>query len=79
MDACTGISTVQILAAALTFLAAVISLDVFWVRTPQELHGGDIADALRKRSWLNALVAAGVAGAVVLLFFWISTCAHGAF
>jgi hypothetical protein len=79
MDACTGISTVQILAAALTFLAAVISLDVFWVRTPQELHGGDIADALRKRSWLNALVAAGAAGAVVLLFFWISTCAHGAF
>ena len=79
MDACTGISTVQILAAALTFLAAVISLDVFWVRTPQELHGGDIADALRKRSWLNALVAAGAASAVVLLFFWISTCAHGAF
>jgi hypothetical protein len=79
MDACTGISTVQILAAALTFLAVVISLDVFWVRTPQELHGGDIADALRKRSWLNALVAAGAAGAVVLLFFWISTCAHGAF
>ena len=79
MDACTGISAAQLLGAAFTFLAAVISLDVFWVRTPQELHGGDIAAALRKRSWLNALVAAGAAGAVVLLFFWISTCAHGAF
>jgi hypothetical protein len=79
LDACTGISTVQLLGAAFTFLAAVISLDMFWVRTPQALHGGDIADALRKRSWLNVLVAAGAAGAVVLLFFWISTCAHGAF
>ena len=79
MDACTGISTVQLLGAAFTFLAAVISLDAFWVRTPDELHGGDIADALRKRSWLNALVAAGAFGAVVLLFVWISTCAHGAF
>ena len=79
MDACTGISTIQLLAAAFTFLAAVISLDVFWVRTSDLLHGGDIADSLRKRSWLSALVAAGAAGAVVLLFFWISTCAHGAY
>jgi hypothetical protein len=72
-------STVQLLAAAVTFLAAVISLDMFWVRTSQALHGGDIVDAFRKRSWLNALVAAGAAGAGVLLFFWISTCAHGEF
>lgn len=79
MDACTGMSTVQLLAAAVTFLAAVISLDMFWVRTSQALHGGDIVDAFRKRSWLNALVAAGAAGAGVLLFFWISTCAHGEF
>lgn len=79
MDACTGISAIHLLAAAFTFLAAVISLDVFWVRTPDEVHGSDIADALRKRSWLNALVAAGAAGAVVLLFFWVSTCSNGAF
>ncbi len=77
--ACTGISTIQLLAAAFTFLAAVISLDVFWVRTPEELHGGDIAGALKKRSWLNALVALGAAGAVILLFFWASSCAHGAY
>ena len=79
MSACTGISAIQLLAAAFTFLAAVVSLDVFWVRATDPLHGGDIADALRKRSWLNALVAAGAAGAVVLLFLWVSTCSHGAF
>ena len=79
MGACTGISTIQLLAAAFTFLAAVVSLDVFWVRATDQLHGGDIADALRKRSWLNVLVAAGAAGAVVLLFFWVSTCSNGAF
>ena len=79
MDACTGISTAHLVGAALTFLAAVVSLDVFWVRSEDQVHGGDIADALRKRGWLNALVAAGAGGAVVLLFLWISTCAHGRF
>ena len=76
MNACTGISAIQLLAVALTFLAAVISLDAFWVRIPEELHDGDIAGALRKRSWLNAFVAAGAAG---LLLFWVSACTNGAF
>jgi hypothetical protein len=79
MDACTGISAIQLLAAAFTFLAVVVSLDVFWVRIQEEMHHGDIAGALRKRSWLNALVAAGAAGAVVLLLFWVSVCTNGAF
>ena len=79
MGACTGISAIQLLAAAFTFLAAVVSLDVFWVRTPDEVHGSDIADALRKRSWLNALVAAGAAAAVALLLLGASTCSHGGF
>ena len=35
MDACTGISAIQLLAAALTFLAAVVWLDVFWVRVSE--------------------------------------------
>ena len=52
---------------------------MFWVRVSDELHHGDIAGALRKRSWLNAFVAAGAAGAVVLLLFWVSTCTNGAF
>jgi hypothetical protein len=79
MDACTGTSAIQLLAAAMTFLAAVVWLDVFWVRVSDELHHGDIAGALRKRSWLNAFVAAGAAGAVILLLFWVSTCTNGAF
>jgi hypothetical protein len=79
MDACTGISTMQLLAAASTFLAAVVWLDMFWVRIPEQLHDGDIAGALRKRSWLNAFVAAGAAGAVILLLFWVTACTNGAF
>jgi hypothetical protein len=78
MGACTGISAIHLLAAALTFLAAVVWLDAFWVRIPEGLHGGDIAVALRKRSWLNAFVATGAAGAAILLLFWVSACTNGA-
>jgi hypothetical protein len=77
MDACTGISTMQLLAAASTFLAAVVWLDMFWVRIPEQLHDGDIAGALRKQSWLNAFVAIGAAGAAVLLLVWVSSCSGG--
>jgi hypothetical protein len=79
MDACTGISAIQLVAAAFTFLGAVVWLDMFWVRVGDKLHHDDIADALRKRSWLNAFVAFGAAGAVILLLFWVSTCTNGAF
>jgi hypothetical protein len=34
---------------------------------------------LRKRGWLNAFVAAGAAGAAILLLFWVSACTNGAF
>jgi hypothetical protein len=78
MNACSGISMIQILLVAGTFLLAVLSLDVFWVRVPQELHDGDIAGALRKQSWLNAFVAIGAAGAAVLLLVWVSSCSGGA-
>jgi hypothetical protein len=77
MNACTGISAIQLLAAAFSFLVAVVWLDMFWVRIPEELHHGDIAGALRKRSWLNAFVAAGAAGAAILLLFWVSACTNG--
>jgi hypothetical protein len=76
MDACTGISAFQLVGLALTFLLAVLSLDMFWARIPP---GGDIAEALRKRNWLNVLVAAGAAGAVILLLHWTSACTNGAF
>ena len=77
MNACSGISTIQILLVAVTLLLAVLSLDVFWVRVPKELHDGDIAGALRKQSWLNAFVAIGAAGAAVLLLVWVSSCSGG--
>jgi hypothetical protein len=51
---------------------------MFWVRIAQELHGDDIALALRKRTWLNAFVAAGAFGAAILLLFWVHSCTIGA-
>jgi hypothetical protein len=78
MSACTGISAIQLLAMAFTFLLAVLSLDVFWVRISKELHHGDITGALRKQSWLNAFVAFGAAGAAILLLLWVSSCTGGA-
>jgi hypothetical protein len=77
MNACTGISAIQLLAMAFTFLLAVLSLDVFWVRVPKELHDGNIAGALRKQNWLNAFVAIGAAGAAALLLLWESSCSGG--
>ena len=79
MEACTSVSAIQLLVMAFTFLLAVVSLDVFWVRIREELHRGDITGALRKRNWLNAFVAAGAVGAVILLLFWVSACTNGAF
>ena len=79
MDACTSGSAIQLLALAFTFLLAVIWLDIFWVRIPEELHHGDFPGALKKRGWVNALVGLGAAGAVILLPFWVQSCAHGAF
>ena len=76
MNVC-GISAIQLSAAAFTFLVIVLSLEIFWVRIAQELHRGDIAFALRKRSWLNAFVAAGAVGAAILLLFWVHSCTNG--
>jgi len=74
MEACSGPATIQLIVAATIFLAAVVSLDMFWVRTADELRGPDVARVLRKRNWLDALVAAGGAGAAALLLFGASTC-----
>jgi len=74
MNACTANSAIQLLAAASTYLIIVVWLEMFWVRIAQELHGDDIALALRKRTWLNAFVAAGALGAAILLLFWGYSC-----
>jgi hypothetical protein len=77
MGTCSSISAIQLLAMAFTFLLAVLSLDLFWVRIPGEIHDGDVPAALRKQSWLNALVAAGAVGAAILLLLWVSSCTYG--
>jgi hypothetical protein len=79
MDACSSGSALQLVLAVFGFLGAVISLEVFWVRIPEQLLRGDLDAALRKRSWLNAFVAAGAVGAAALLLFWVGACTNGAF
>jgi multisubunit Na+/H+ antiporter MnhB subunit len=79
MNACTVVSAFQLLATALTFILAVLWLEMFWVRIAEELHHGDVTSALRKRSWLNALVALGVGGAAILLVLWVSSCTNAGF
>ena len=74
MNACTAASAFQLVAAALTFLLDVLWLERLWVRIAEDQHDGDIAAALRKRTWLNAFVALGVAGAAVWLLVWVGTC-----
>ena len=80
MVTCTTISALQLMALAFTFVLAVLSLDIFWARfVPQRSKGSDIVDALRRRNWLSIFVAAGAAGAVMLLLHWVAACSNGAF
>ncbi len=80
MDACTSGSAIQLVLAVFGFLVAVISLEVFWVRLPEQILRCDLDVAsLKERSWLSAFVAAGGGCAAVLLLFWAGACTHGAF
>ncbi|MFZ2019346.1 MAG: hypothetical protein WAU90_11830 [Methyloceanibacter sp.] len=78
MTACTEASALQLIAAACTFLLAVVWLEIMWVRAGDDRLEGDIAALLRRRSWLNAFVAFGAAAAAVLLLLWVAGCANGA-
>jgi hypothetical protein len=71
---CTGASALQLAATGLSFLLAVILLDMFWVKLPEELHEGDLAPTLKKQSWLNTFVALGAMAASVMLLVWVSSC-----
>ena len=53
MGICTSISALQLTAIGVSFLLAVLCLDVFWVKLPEELHNGDIAPTLKRQSLLN--------------------------
>ena len=57
VNSCTPAAVFQLSVAALSFLLAVLWLETHWVRIGEDLHSGEIAGALRKRGWLNALVA----------------------
>jgi hypothetical protein len=53
MGICTGISALQLAAIGVSFLLAVLCLDMLWVKLPEELHNGDIAPTLRRQSLLK--------------------------
>ena len=74
MGVCTGISALQLGMVGASFLLAVLCLDVFWVKLPEELHNGDIAPTLKRQSWLNMFVAFGATAAAVMLMIWVSAC-----
>jgi hypothetical protein len=74
MGVCTGISALQLAAVGVRFLLAVLCLDAFWVRLPEELCNGDIAPTLKRQSVVNLLVALGATGAAVMLTIWVSAC-----
>ena len=74
MGVCTGISALQLAAIGASFLLAVLCLDMFWVKLPEELHNGDIAPTLKRQSLLNMFVAFGASAAAVMLMIWVSAC-----
>jgi hypothetical protein len=74
MGICTGISALELAALGLTFLLAVLGLDMFWVKLPEELHNGDIAPTLKRQGWLNMFVAFGASAAAVMLMIWVTAC-----
>lgn len=73
-DFCTGASALQLAATGLSFLAAVILLDVFWVRLPEEVRSGDPAPTMKRQSLLNLFVALGATGAAAMLLVWVTAC-----
>jgi hypothetical protein len=74
MGICTGISALELAAVGLSFLFAVLGLDMFWVRLPEEMHDGDIAPTLKRQGWLNMFVAFGASAAAVMLMIWVTAC-----
>ena len=54
-----------------------ILLDMFWVKLPEELHGGDPSAMLKRQTVLNLFVALGAAAAAYMLLIWVSACAIG--
>ncbi len=73
-EVCTGVSALQLVVAASSFLLAVILLDRLWVKLPEELHAADLASPLKRQTLLNMFVALGAGAAAVVLLVWVSAC-----
>ena len=74
MEACTGISAIDLVAASSSFLLAVLCLDAFWVKLPEELHNGDLSPTPKRQAWLNLFVAFGATAAMAMLMVLVSAC-----
>jgi hypothetical protein len=73
-EVCTGVSALQLVIMALSFLLAVILLDSLWVKLPEELHAADLASPLKRQTLLNMFVALGAGAAAIMLLVWVSAC-----
>jgi hypothetical protein len=73
-EVCTGVSALQLVMMALSFLLAVILLDSLWVKLPEELHAADLASPLKRQTLLNMFVALGAGAAAIMLLVWVSAC-----
>jgi multisubunit Na+/H+ antiporter MnhB subunit len=76
-EVCTGVSALQLIVTAVSFLLAVILLDRLWVKLPEELHAADLAPPLRRQTLLNMLVALGAGASAIMLLVWVSACTAG--
>jgi hypothetical protein len=76
-DVCTGVSALQLVIMALSFLLAVILLDRLWVKLPEELHAADLAPPLKRQTFLNVFVGLGAGIAAIMLLVWVSACTAG--
>lgn len=73
-EICSTNSALQLAVSGLSFLTAVILLDSFWVRAPEEIGRGDPSRGERRQSLLNLFVALGATGAAAMLLVWASSC-----
>ncbi len=73
-EICGATSALQLTAAGLGFLTAVILLDAIWVRFPEEIGRSDPSFAERRQGLLNIFVALGATGAAAMLLVWASSC-----
>jgi hypothetical protein len=76
-EVCTGVSALQLIVTAVSFLLAVILLDRLWVKLPEELHAADLAPPLRRQTLLNMFVALGAGASAIMLLVWVSACTAG--